>query len=892
MNLKLENKDGLEKADIYKLFQEYNSSKYNRLLHRFRPEHRNNIRSIPLFFHVNLNLLPGYVNDNVPHTVYDYLPDAEVIDNARLYNSKFDYDINTPLQDHSIEAIYIQDNLKTGRFILWIIYHPGLTALSIELLKEKTSIICKWLESMQIRLIYHVVTSSEMPLIYWGTKYESLRPDKSIFLDDFYSESILLAGKFPAWWLIPPDKENQYDQLINDREANGSEKLNNAINFGSIANTREQDYLAAAIINLINIQSCPEESWLNILDLCHKLNHFPSLNCTSYRIKKHTYDNSTNNIQYQDIYCNTINETIDAIYGREKSILITRILKLIASQHKTGSISANIYRNLLSSRPNNDSKYVYDGKSRYEYIAATENIFMLIREAFEWFIRKTNKINSNLIPFESVLYTLTNNLLRRISTKDNYIPVTNIHSILSTRLYDICFKHNTQDHKDNWSLIIIDNALNEIEIRQDENPVALAAWGVFNRIIDNKTRISVNCPYMSIKQTLIADISSILLNHLSKFLTQDISLQTLISPESPVNDILIINAPSQKHSHSKNKIHIYRFCITNFGEIIYSEYTNPDGFMKFVCESLSTDLNISNNPHNISIYSTNNGAGYAFAIEARHIYDKVCKFAFKSKLKFTHFIDTSFGNYYAITKYEKTLTPHYPIKNTLPEEHFQNTDDIILMNFSDDIQDSKVLNYVYKNNIYGYIQVFYLIQEHNAHIYILDEKGIIIRFSQPFYERQIFINQWIMFLYNTRNRIKSLTGNVTNLPNIEICELTYRYNNYLVKTHLNSSSIPKDSRYFDLKVAIHEESGNKSITLKCEDIIFTSEIHGNNIYIKLRDYLSKHFKSGLNNPIYLTDIEVPLSRLNIETPKETNIRYYIKYKINIERRLNTIINQL
>ncbi|HEY9051619.1 MAG TPA: hypothetical protein VIQ03_08755 [Gammaproteobacteria bacterium] len=894
MNLKHESNESKSHPDseeVSKLFLEYNQLKYENLLSRFQSRIRYHIRALPLFFHVNKNLLPGYVNNSVPCTVYNYIPDAETIDYARSFNSKFDYDYNSPAPEHSIEAIYIQDNLKSGKIILWVIYNKNLENFDVELLREKTSYVCKWLESIKIKIEHHVVTADNMAIAYWGNKYNSIHPDKSIFLDDFYAESILVAGKSPAWWLVSPDHEDMYEQLINDIKTNDEEKYEDIIDFGSIANARPQDYLASAIINLMNIKQCPEESWLNILSLCHKLEASPSLDCSSHRIKIKIYSGITECIQYQDIYCSIINHITNTIYGRDKIIVISRILKTISHKHRNNQLTLNIYEQLLSGQYNTDLQNTNTNKLAYEYIPATGVIFDLIKNAFQWLIKKIESINPGIIGPGSGIETITNNLIRQIESKNGYIPITNINPVKTIEPYDICLQHNTSHNRNNWSLFIIDYERNSYELRHDNNPISLVAWAVFNRIIDNKTRISVICPYLSIKQIHIADIVTILLSYLPDLISSDISLETYTEAETPEKDILIFNESKSANSNTDKLIHIYRFTITNYGEVIFNEYNGIDGFFTFVCESLSSDIKSGKKQHTVSMHNINSSLGNTFINEARNVYDKVSHFIFGMKCDYTHFIDIINDRYYAVVRNNDKLTSYNDINNVYPEEYFKYTGKNVLMYFSADIQNNKLLNYLYKNNVYGYLQVFYRINENISHIYILDENGILTRFSQPFHDRQSFLNQWLMFLYNTRNRIKSINKQDSSLPNIEICELMYNNYDRLVKTHLNSAMLPSDGRYFDLKVTICEDKGAQSIALKCDGMEFTSAEYGNEIFDELKKYLAKNSRIGSSNPIYLTDVETPLSLLNIKDVNELHIRDYIKYKRNIEKRLNKIINK-
>lgn len=486
--------------EITRLFLAHNTARYNNFLRRFEPATRKHIRVLPLLFHVNQSLFPGYINNQVPHTIYNYIPDTESVHHARIFNSAFSFDPDAAPSAPSIEAIYIQDNLKSGTILLWVIPHPDIEPDMVALLKEKAHYISKWRESRNINLQCHVALPQDMPVTYWGDKYNSLHLDKSIFLDDFYSESILIAGKTPAWWLIAPDTESSYDQIIENIRNKNTEQFANYIDFGSIASARPQDYLASVILNLINIRQCPEETWLNILDLCHKLTAHPALDCTSLHIKENIYAAQIEQNQYQDIYCKVINETIDTIYGREQAIIIARTLKIIARRHDSSIKSANIYRILLTHRRETDTETATHDKLAYEYTTATEIITDFIKQAFLWFLEKLDHIDGRILPPDSGLRTIANNLIRHIEPRIGFIPLTNNNRVKAYRPYDVCIKHIIEHRNNSWSLIVADSDNQSFEIRQGSNPVELAAWGVPNRLITHETRISVSCPYLSVKQ--------------------------------------------------------------------------------------------------------------------------------------------------------------------------------------------------------------------------------------------------------------------------------------------------------------------------------------------------------------------------------------------------------
>lgn len=875
---------------ISKLFLAYNATRYENLLQRYPVNSQKDIRTLPLLFHVNQNLLPGHINRHVPHTIYDYVPDADSIAHANTFNSAFSYIHEDEPAPHSIDAVYLQDNLKSGMLILWIIHNRNLEPEEIELLKQKAARVENWREAKKLNLRCHVTLPGNMPAIYWGEKYDSLHPDKSIFLDDFYSESILLAGKQPAWWHVAPDQEARYEQYIEDIKTSYPDAFSRLINFGAITNARPQDYLAAVILNLAHAKNCPQETWLNIMDLCHKLSIHPATGCIASRIKNRLCTLPTQHPQYQDIYCNSMNEIMASIYGREQTIIIDRTLKLIAHNHDKNRKSANIYTILLANRNTHDIETNNTLKQDLEFVTATEILADLIRQASLWFINKLQLIDDCILLPGSNLATITANLMQRMEPRPHHIAITNIHPVKAGTPYDVCIRHNIENRNNSWSLTIIDDENNSFDIKHGKGPVELAAWATLNRIITHTTRISVSCPYMSVKQTYIAGITSILLGYLNNMTNIYGSLDTYLTRPIPINDILIINEEQANTALAPKTIQIYRFQVTSHGEVKFSKYNNLDGFLALVCDALTTDIQAGNKAHSFFLHRIGGGICNSFILEAREIYNKICQFVYGPRKGYTHFIDVTNDRYYAISRTDNVLTAHPDINPACQEDYIDDIHNIMTL-YSSDVENNAVLNYLYRNNVHDCLQLFFEIHDDIAHVYILDENGILTNFSQPFHDRQGFINQWLMFLFNTRNHIKSSSCQAAELPNIDIYELSYNKYNQLLKNRLNSSMLPIDDHYFDLTIRITGEPGNQAILFKCEDREFSSAEYGTEIYSALRKYLARNFRIGANNPIYVSDVDIPLSQFNLNDQKSLHIRDYVKQKINIEKRLNAILNK-
>lgn len=80
-----------------------------------------------------------------------------------------------------------------------------------------------------------------------------------LLLDEFYRTAVLLDGKAPVWWLIPPEDEARYDTLA--PALAGHEYLD----LGAVAVIPDEEYLGATLWHLHKAMAAPYKSLLKLL---------------------------------------------------------------------------------------------------------------------------------------------------------------------------------------------------------------------------------------------------------------------------------------------------------------------------------------------------------------------------------------------------------------------------------------------------------------------------------------------------------------------------------------------------------------------------------------------------------------------------------------------------
>ncbi|MGZ8224248.1 MAG: hypothetical protein ACXW0H_04220, partial [Methylobacter sp.] len=63
--------------------------------------------------------------------------------------------------------------------------------------------------------------------------------------------------------------------------------------------------------------------------------------------------------------------------------------------------------------------------------------------------------------------------------------------------------------------------------------------------------------------------------------------------------------------------------------------------------------------------------------------------------------------------------------------------------------------------------------------------------------------------------------------------------------------------------------------------------HGNQVFYAVYQYIIQFRQSKLDYPIHITDVDLPLSALGINSPDQLQTIHYLNYKQKIEAKLNS-----
>lgn len=265
----------------------------DRIKHSLQHEQRAFLEVLPLIFHVNHPLLPGFVDTSTPAGIAGYQPTRNEILLARAHARSFTLQKDTTVKHSEIDALYLmgssgslgQDNNSDLDF--WLCYRAELSIERMASLMRKIAIIEAW--GAVLGLEVHIFpmraeafrTGNMLPLS--DDSSGGLGPH--LLLEEFYRTGLLIAGLPPLWWLIPPDcddYEAYTEHLFRHRFVPRSAWLD----FGGLDTVPPHEFYGGAHWQLHKSIGSPYKALLKLMLFEAYSSEYPNIDWVSQRIKR------------------------------------------------------------------------------------------------------------------------------------------------------------------------------------------------------------------------------------------------------------------------------------------------------------------------------------------------------------------------------------------------------------------------------------------------------------------------------------------------------------------------------------------------------------------------------------------------------------------------------
>ncbi len=269
--------EGVDRKQLTQLKQRFldlNAQRYTRTCAALTERQQQFLQALPLLFHVNHPMLPGYISHSTPAGIYQYTPNNDELRLAKIMARSFQYNRDLTEKQPAIDALFVMGSVGTiaqsdsSDLDIWVCHSLDQSQPFLPELERKCQLISQW-AAVQIHLEVHffLMRSDE----FSGQRRQSLSSEASgsaqhfLLLDEFYRTALWLAGKYPLWWFIPASQEHNYnnyrDKLLSKRFL----KQEDVIDFGGLPNIPTNEFIGAGIWQLYKAIESPYKSVLKLL---------------------------------------------------------------------------------------------------------------------------------------------------------------------------------------------------------------------------------------------------------------------------------------------------------------------------------------------------------------------------------------------------------------------------------------------------------------------------------------------------------------------------------------------------------------------------------------------------------------------------------------------------
>jgi adenylate cyclase class 1 len=271
----LYHRDGIGRKDLEQIRRRFaliQRERLRRIEKELLPAQQNFIDLLPLLFHINHPMLPGFVNTQTPAGIPGFVPGKRLLQIAKSISRSFEYK-KRARRRYNIQGLYLMGSIGSvahtagSDFDVWLCHDPALRPYAVEGLKSKAQRIEVWARSLGLEVHIFVMNVET----FRRGERESLSHESSgttqrrLLLEEFYRTGVLLAGRYPLWWLVPPEQEANYqtyaDTLLHKRFVDPLD----CIDFGGLETISPDEFFGAAHWQLFKGIDSPYKTILKLL---------------------------------------------------------------------------------------------------------------------------------------------------------------------------------------------------------------------------------------------------------------------------------------------------------------------------------------------------------------------------------------------------------------------------------------------------------------------------------------------------------------------------------------------------------------------------------------------------------------------------------------------------
>lgn len=936
--------DALELRAVRRRFLALNKDRLRRIQESLESRQRCFIDLLPLLFHINHPMLPGYLSSKSPCGISDYAPSKRCIQAARKLAKSFSYQRRAHRR-YSIHAIYLMGSTgtiaysKSSDFDIWICHWPGMPEDELETLRQKADLIQDWAASLGLEAHFFVMDDES----FRRQQHQAMSNENAgssqhhLLLDEFYRTGLLVAGRYPVWWLVPPAYEKEYDDYVRKLVVNRFIKANDVVDFGGLQSLPAEEFFGAALWQLYKAVDSPYKSILKILLMEAYAKQYPDIEVLSIRFKRavHDGDCQLDRLDPYVMMCQRVEEYLFSRKELDRLDLARRCLYFKVNQSMSRPDSGRgldwrrqAMRDLVNEWGWGHNKLaLLDQRDSWKIQRVLEERTMLVNElthsyrALSEFFRE-QRSSVSIQPAD--LNLLGRKLYVAFERKTGKVELINpgISSDLSEEHLSL---HRIDDGESRGWAVYIGNVLpgdahRHKPLKQHSSLLALLAWCHFNGLINRSPgTISVQPPDGSLSQWELRSAADCLQQMFPQGAVAESSMQELGRPAKVRRAVLFINLardpmakltrqgmylvseridPLSYGGQWENLAVSFEMLMENsWGEVLTFRYSGKNALLECLCDYLAwAPVDAGKAPVDVPCFSFSSSRGPIIARRVEALYQDIIAFFYRNYWRRHARYALRIGQRYFVLQAENNVPRYRELgtKTALLNELGKPQPGFSPIRFDAETVIDSPLPLILEYNRDDVVQLFYIVEGGKAQIYILDERGSLFHEKVVFHDRLTLLGQFQRFLDAVRFRMRNLnTGrNFDQEQDHQYYQIGKDSLDRYVIEQLRPAPLQGANRYLDIQVLGDlSDDQEGALTIYCDEREFSTLEYGQHLYQAVAEFVVKRRPSRGGYPIYITDIDVSGFSTDSQTHNGLQTIHFLNYKKRIERRINEALRR-
>lgn len=914
-------------ATLRTRFLTVNAARLDRAVQGMSTRQQTVVKLLPLLFHVNHPLLPGYVSASTPAGLSGFEPDAEQLAEAQRLTRSFSYKPLRGNPPQPIFGLYLMGSLGTvaqeehSDLDVWVCHDPALTPQQLDELQRKCDLLCAWAASQGSEAHFFLIDPQRFTQ---GQREATLTSDDCgttqhyLLLDEFYRTAIWLGGRTPLWWLVPAYEEHRYDTYVATLLAKRFIRAEEVLDLGHLHQIPPGEFVGAGLWQLYKAIEAPYKSLFKLLLVEVYASQHPDVRCLALDFKQAVYAGQ--------VVTQELDPYVSAYYAIERYLLDRDEHDRLELARRCLYLKVN---RPLSRPPRNRNKSwqrqllerithawhwderqfaLLDNRSRWKVGQVSQERRALVNEltyGYRFLNDFTRRLQAASPMNSRDLGVLGRRLYAAIERKAGKVEVVNLgispdmaeDSLTLVQGYDaagdVC-----------WSLyqgsLTPQQWPNFAPLKRSRELMTLLAWCHRNGVVDAGTHLSLFPGDSGLSEPELFALFAALRRALPMPLAQ-VSEEALLASSQPSRVLLLINLgvdplrlpddaahsePPSRHTAPESLVFsIDQLTLNSWNELLVTRYEGPKALAQCLREHLASLADDCRAP-DLQVFCFARNRGQAIIRRVQEIFDDARQaLAAADHSRYLLQIRQQFHLLQRIADDVQlaSLSDRPALLDHLGEAHQQFTP----IRLDRQALESDDLALILPLGRPDCLQVVYRIVGERAELSVLDECNALWRQQLPYRDEQSLLLPLLRFLQSLAYRRNAqwpiADGETTNTLDIHFYRILRAPDGDMRLERRPTPQGAVSDPLYDVQAIIEPgEQGRSQVTLYCNHQEFSGLEYGAELFATVARYILSRRRNGERYPCYITDLD--LTGLHGNGNSQTV--QHLRYKSRLEATLN------